>query len=207
MKVCAISPFSIATTQEILNFISTLNHELIILPGGAQNHPSINQIQNNINSLSTVFVETGHKKLSTRPWIVSCNQTTKMPVQLFAQTPRAIDLDSLQKIWAQRNHTIASKKISFAICGEVDAFTVRGTVKFNRSLPFSVLINPTHTIRGRWNHLGRKLSNLSLKKVVVHTANNNKNHHKLSTNLRIYKNGNIRPVHQSGNLSWSECKI
>jgi hypothetical protein len=207
MKVCAISPFSIATAQEILSFIATLSHELIILPGGAPNHPTIKQIQNNVNPKSTVFVETGYKKLSMRPWIVSKNQTTQMPRQLFAQTPRSSNLDALQNIWAQRTHIISSKKVSFAICGEVDAFTVRGTVKFNRRLPFHILINPTHTVRGRWNHLGRKLSNLSLKKVVVHTANNNKNHNKLLTNLRIYKNGNIRPVHQIGNLSWSECKI
>ena len=207
MKACAISPFSIATTQELLNFIATINHELIILPGGAPNHPSVRQIQNAISPQSTVFVETGYKKLSNRPWIVLKKSVIQMPGQLFAQTPRASDLDNLQNIWGKRTHLIASKKVSFAICGEVDAFTVRGTVKYNRNLPFNILVNPTHTVRGRWNHLGRKLSNLSIKKVVIHNANNDRNHNKLTTNLRIYKNGVISPVHQIGNLSWSECKV
>ena len=171
MKICAISPFFSATQKEILNFISSINHDLIVLPGNASNHPTIKQIQKHINKKSHVFVEIGNGKLSSRPWIVSKNHTIQMPKQIFVQNPKASDLDLLQKAWLQRTQIISNKKVSFAICGEVDGFTKNGLVKYRRNLPFEVLINPTHTVRGRWNHLGPKLSNLSHKKVVVHTAN------------------------------------
>jgi len=108
-----------------------------------------------------------------------------MPSQIFAVDPTTCDLDQLQGIWAERTHKIGGRKVSFAICGEIDAFAKDGSVKSGRQLKYDVIVNPTHTTRGRWNHLGEKLRNLSAGTVVVHVANNDYNHHGVTTLVRI----------------------
>ncbi|GAU08262.1 hypothetical protein [Desulfoplanes formicivorans] len=207
MKICAISPFELASKHEIIAFIKKINHDLVILPGNSSNHPTIKEIQKNINSITKVFVEIGNGKLASTPCLVSKMNVIKMPSQLFAQNPTSHDVDNLVSIWSKRTIKVNGKQISFAICGEIDAFHKDGYVKYNQNLPFEILINPTHTIRGRWNHLGPKLSNLSKGTVVVHVANNDRNHHCLSTNVRIYEDSQLCPQYQSVNLSWAECKI
>jgi hypothetical protein len=114
---------------------------------------------------------------------------------------------SFQDAWPIRTHKIKGRECSFAICGEVDGFKKDGSVKKERILPFDILINPTHTTRGRWNHLGLKLKNLSRGTAVVHVANNDYNHHRVTTHLRVYVDGQIMPRSISGNISFSECEI
>lgn len=116
-------------------------------------------------------------------------------------------MDQLQSVWSDRTHIIKRRKISFAVCGEIDAFKKDGEVKANRKLPYDILINPTHTIRGRWQHLGPKLKKLSLGAAVIHVANNDYDRHDVTTHLRIYVNGEIMQRHVSGGISWSECKL
>lgn len=153
------------------------------------------------------FVETGAGKHKSIPRLVSPTQQIEMPIQVFAKNPTSSDLDKLQSIWPLRTHKIGDRMFSFAICGEVDGFKKNGFVKYGRKLPYDVLVNPTHTIRGRWNHLGVKLKILSAGRVVIHVANNNRKHHKLTTHIRIYKNGNILKRYTSGNITWSEFEI
>jgi len=207
MKICAISPFSNASKKEMLTFISTLNHDLIVLPGNGPNHPSCNLIQQCMQTNSRVFVEVGSGKFASKPWLVSKTSLIQMPDQIFAQTPRTGDIDALELAWPKRTFSISERVVSFAICGEIDGFSKNGSVKYGRKLPFDVLINPTHTIRGRWNHLGVKLSNLSIGTAVIHTANNNKNKFNLTTHLRLYVNGVICTRQNTGKLTWSECQI
>jgi hypothetical protein len=209
MKICAISPFNSATRIEILKFISRCNHDLIILPGNAKNHPTPQSVAKVLKKGAFAFVETGRGKGKSIPCLVSSMQQIKMPSQcVFVGEPRAKDLDDLQRIWHQRTHKIGSREFSFAICGEINVFKTDGSVKLGRSLPYDILINPTHTIMGRFNHLGIKLQNLSAGTVVIHVANNNKNSHRLITDIRIYINGNVQYGKRgSDSIRWSECEI
>ena len=206
MRICAISPLESATKSEILSLISTLDHDLIVLPGWAKNHPDPMSLAKELNRNSYAFVETKGKKRVGVPSLVTNETYLSMPPQVFIDSPSAKDLDSLQSIWTSRTHKICNANISFAICGEIDAFQKDGKAKMGRNFPFEILINPTHTTRGRWNHLGEKLNNLSRNTVVVHVANNDYGHHEITTHIRIYKNKKIMPVVNSGGISYSECK-
>ena len=189
MRICAISPLKSANINEILQFISNCNHDLIVLPGNADNHPSYRSVAEVLRPGVCAFVETGSGKGNSVPWFVSSTRQVRMPPQIFATKPTASQLDQLQAIWPERTHQVKDRKFSVAICGEIDAFAKDGSVKAGRSLPYDVLVNPTHTTRGRWNHLGVKLKNLSAGTVVVHAANNDFDHHRVTTQVRIYVNG------------------
>ncbi len=205
MKICAVSPLSDANEREILAFIRDCKADLIVLPGAAQNHPSYQQVSKSLKSGVLAFVET--RKRKSIPWLVSASKHIEMPPQIFATYPTAKELDRLQDAWPRRTHKIKDHKCSFAICGEIDAFKKNGSVKGGRDLPFDILINPTHTTRGRWNHLGVKLAQLSQGTAVVHVANNDYNHHDVTTHLRIYVDGEIMPRSTNNNISWSEFEI
>ena len=207
MKICAISPFDTAPTQEILDFMRGCSHDLIVLPGNSQNHPSYRRVSSILKQGVFAFVETGEGKGKSIPWLVSSSTQVRMPPQVFAANPKAGDLDKLQSIWSERTHKINERKCSFAICGEVDGFNKKGIVKKGRKLPYEILINPTHTARGRWNHLGVKLESLSKGTVVVYVANNIFNRHNVISHLRIYRDGKIVKRNVSGKIAWSECKI
>jgi len=207
MKIYAISPLISAKKIEILQFVGNCDHGLVILPGNAMNHPCYKEIKRILKPGVFAFVETGLGKGDSIPWLVSSTKEIQMPNQIFATSPKATDLDCLQKVWPDRTHQIYNRRVSFAICGEIDGFAKDGSVKSKRQLPYDILANPTHTTRGRWNHLGPKLSNLSLGTVVIHVANNDYNHHNVTTNVRIYMDGEILPRYNKGKIGWSACKI
>jgi hypothetical protein len=207
MKICAISPLESASCKEILRFLGKCNHDLIILPGNAENHPSYRQIVKVLKPGLFAFVETGTEKGRSVPWLVSSKQQIKMPSQVFITKPTAGELDQLQSIWPARTHKVANHEVSFAICGEIDAFSKKGTVKAGRKLPYDILVNPTHTTRGRWNHLGVKLKALSTETAVVHVANNDYDHQQVTTNVRIYLDENLLGRQYAGKIAWSECEI
>lgn len=207
MRICAVSPLESSNVNEILHFLAKCDHDLVVLPGNAENHPSYLRAVKVLKSGVTAFVESGSGKGKSVPWLVSPKKKIRMPSQIFATKPTARELDRLQSIWSKRTHKINDRMVSFAICGEIDAFKKDGSVKAGRSLPYEVLINPTHTTRGRWNHLGPKLENLSAGTVVVHVANNDYDHHEVTTNVRIYLNGMVMERINSGGLAWSECEI
>jgi len=118
-------------------------------------------------------------------------------------------MDDLVKAWPNRTFPIGSKKVTFAICGEINGFNPDGHVKHGRTLRlFDILANPVHRVMGRWQHLGRKLKALSKGKVVIHVSNNERNHN-LSTDLRIYINETLQKINiqHAGTLKWCECKI
>lgn len=107
-----------------------------------------------------------------------------------------------------RTHKISNRNVSVAICGDIDGFTKDEAVKAGRNLPYEVLINPTHTTRGRWSHLGPKLENLSRDTAVVCVANNDYDHWGgLTTNVCIYVNGKIMKQNETGKITWSMCEI
>ena len=207
MRICAVSPLSSANPQEILLFLSKCNHDLVVLPGNAENHPTHLRVAKVLKPNVSVFVETGSGKSRSAPWLVSSNQCVRMPNQIFSRKPSASELDQLESIWPERTQKICSRMVSFAICGEIDGFRKDGSVKAGRHLPYEILVNPTHTTRGRWNHLGPKLVSLSFGTAVVHVANNDYDHHGVTTALRIYVNGIIMKRIVSGNIAWSECEI
>ena len=84
-----------------------------------------------------------------------------MPHGIFPKSPKANDMDRLVSAWPDRTFSVASRKVTFAICGEINGFNPDGHVKFGRVLPFDILANPAHSLMGRWQHLGPKLSALS----------------------------------------------
>jgi hypothetical protein len=211
MKVCAVSPWETASTNDILDFLRETTAELVVLPGvsKSKNTPSREVVQRVIRPGVAVFVQNGESKDNTTPYLVTCDRAEPMPPQIFKQSPTAKCMDDLVAAWPDRTFPIGSRTVTFAICGEINGFNPNADVKHGRVLPFDILANPTHTVMGRWQHLGPKLSALSKGKMVVHVANNNRNHERLSTDLRIYINGNLQEakLQCAGRLKWCECEI
>src|SRR5260370_40625130 len=109
-----------------------------------------------------------------------------MPHGIFSQSPKAKHMDELVVAWPDRTFPIGSRTVTFVICGEINGFNTNGHVKYGRVLPFDILANPAHTVMGRFQILGPKLSALSKGSVVIHVANNDSNHDRLKTDVRIY---------------------
>lgn len=192
MKVVLISPFTNALESEILYEIEHADADLILLPGFCKNMPTPQKIQSVIKLGVSVFVEHRGEKCSAIPSLVTKDNIHDMPRQVFINKPSNADIERLLTCLQQRTFTICDRKVTFLICGEIMLFNPNGEVKYNQNLPFSidVLANPCHTIMGHWNHLGNKFINLSKKNtLVLYVTNNNKNHHRITTNVRIYKNG------------------
>ena len=210
MRICAISPFKSAASEEILQFLSTCTHDLVILPGIEKNHPTVDNISPVLRQGVSAFIEDGTNKNEAIPWLVSNSGRIRMPKQIFTNTKgmRARDLDNLQDVWIKRKFHIGSKNVSFIICGEINAFNVDATVKKKRKLPFEILVNPSHTPMGRWNFLGIKLKILSTNKVVIHVANNTLKYPlKSKSDVRIYVDKELMKRIVVGNIAISECEI
>jgi len=208
MKICAVSPLESANAKDILDFIGDCEHDLVVLPGYAENHPSYQSVATVLKPGVFAFVETGPGNDDKRvPWLVSSKQQVSMPSQIFSKDPKARDLDDLQEIWDERTHNICGRMVLFAICGEINAFRINGLVRRGDNPPYDVLVNPAHTIMGFFAYLGPKLTNLSEGRVVVHVANNNRGHHRITTDVRIYVNGEIMDRKSDGSFAWSECEI
>ena len=216
MKVCAVSPWETAPARDILCFLGEATAELVVLPGVSRNTPSPQDVQRAIRRGVAVFVQSGRKKqrrklkgkLGAIPYLVTRNRVVRMPCQIFSEcTPTAKQMDELVKAWPKRTFSIGSRQVTFAICGEINGFT-GDHVKHRRVLPFDILANPTHTVMGRWQHLGPKLEALSKGKVAIHVANNDRNHGHLTTDVRIYINETLQGgTVQRGQLKCCECDI
>ena len=216
MKVCAVSPFERATSKDILSFLEMTQAELVVLPGVfKKNTPSPLKAQRRIRSSVAVLVEYGAAKGRSTPYLVTSGGAKSMPHQIFGQSPTAKEIDKLVAAWEARTFLIGSRKVTFIICGEVNGFNPDGSTKHKRVLPsFDILANPTHSVMGRWQHLGRKLSTLSKGRAVIHVANNTKNSENLRTDLRIYKDGVLvnedvpkAKNKEHSNLKAFECEI
>jgi hypothetical protein len=208
MKLCAISPFTNASEAEILAFLSNTTASLVLLPGRSQNTPSPEKVQGTIRHGVSVFVEYKSKKNKSTPYLVTNRKLMAMPRQIFCQRPAVRQIDNLVACLPSRTFAIGSRMVTFFICGELIAFNPDGSVKHGRQLPYDILANPSHTIMGHWNHLGKKLSSLSLRTVTIYTTNNDRNHSGITTDVRIYKNGKVltnRTVH--GKIVCCECRI
>jgi hypothetical protein len=205
-KMIAISPFTSATKQEILDFIRAQPKALIVLPGNQSNTPSPRQIQRVISTGAMVFAE-GAKGQNGRPaFIITKSRISKMPSQVFARKPTADNIEALAAILPHRTIRLGRRRATFFICGELIAFNPDGRVKHNRKLDYDIIINPAHSIMGHWNHLDKKLTSLSCESVAVYVTNNDRNHH-LNSDIRIYKDGVLKKRNSGINIAWSECPI
>ena len=173
-----------------MELLRSTRAELVILPGVSLNTPSPQHIQNVIHPAVTVFVEHAGEKGRAQPFFLRHDTLVRLPRQLFPRSPKAKELETLESIWPSRKCNIGPREVAVLMCGELNGFDVRGMPKYGRQLPYDILVNPTHSIMGRWNHLDKKFKALSRKKkVVIHTANNDRNHPNLSTDVRIYVDG------------------
>jgi hypothetical protein len=188
MKITAISPLNSATPQSIVDLISTLRSDLVVLPGFAENIPAAAAIQKVLHPGTKVFLESG-KKQSVTPWLVSPTEIIGMPKQIYAQAPNAENLRQLESSFQGRTFKILHREVSFILCGEINAFNTDGLAKAEIQLPFDVLVNPAHSLMGRWHILGAKLRALSVGRTVVHVANNAKGSRSPTTDVRIYHDG------------------
>jgi hypothetical protein len=205
-RVIAISPFARATKKEIVDFVAMHPKSLIVLPGNWSNTPSVRKIQRAIHGGSVVFTE-GAKGKNGRPaFIISKSRISKMPSQIFAKKPRAADIKALTHALPRRTIRVGRQKATFFICGELIAFNPDGTVKHKRKFDHDIVINPAHTLMGHWNHLGKKLASLSEGSIAVYVTNNVKDRH-LTSDVHIYKDGELVKRNRRESLAWSECRI
>lgn len=205
MRLLAFSPMSTATSEEITSFIAAAQADLIVLPGYAANTPSPERLQAVLRPSVRVFIEAAGGKQQSTPMLVGRAVGQAMPKQIIARDPVASQLDQLSAVFPKRTFSIRKRSVSFVLCGEITAFNPDGTVKGNRSLPFDVLVNPAHTLMGRWRVLGPKLAKLSQDSVVVHVANNKNSNRRVSTDVRIYCNGKNVTERQTNSFgAWCE---
>jgi hypothetical protein len=209
MKVCAVSPWATASARDILSFLKGATAEIVVLPGVCLNTPSPQEVQRALARGVHVFVEHGGAKAKAIPYLVTCDGAEPMPPGVFAQSPTAKLMEQLAAVWPCRTSCVGSREVTFAICGEINAFNPDGSTKHGQELKFDILANPAHTIMGRWQHLGPKLRALSNGRVVIHVANNNRNHGHLTTDLRIYINEILQEdkLQNDGKLKWCECEL
>ncbi len=188
LKITAIAPLDRSSSTHILTLVSELHADLIILPGYWHNTPSITRIRKTLPKDAWAFLESG-EKLHSSPILISSSATIRLPRQVFGTSPTKQQLFDLESCFAHRTVQIGQQRVSFILCGEINAFQVDGITKSGINLPFDILISPAHFVMGRWHILGRKLSTLSHRGVVVHVANNHKNSDRLTTDVRIYAGG------------------
>ena len=207
MEITAISPLSCATPQSIVDLISTLRSELIVLPGFELNIPTAKAIQRVLKPGARVFLESAGKQQAA-PWLVSHTDIIGMPNQVFAQNPTTKALRSLESSFPKRTFLLGQRKVSFILCGEINAFTADGSAKAKTDLPFDILVNPAHSLMGRWHILGEKLKSLSKGRTVIHVANNTRDRRKATTDVRIYCDGEQVGQRESNeNAAWRTYQL
>ena len=205
-RIIAVSPFASATKKEIVDFIAMYSKALIVLPGNRSNTPSPRKIQNAIRGGSVVFAEGAKGKNGRFGFIIARSKINRMPPQIFAKRPTADNIESLGTMLPYRTIRMGRRKATFFICGELIAFNPDGSVKHHRKLDHDIVINAAHTLMGHWNHLRKKLERLSHGSLAVYVTNNIEDHH-LTSDVRIYKDGELMPRQRGDNLAWSECRI
>lgn len=213
MNLCIVSPFGVASKSQILDFVNYCTADLIIFPGfNANNTLPIIDVQNALQYHSKIFMEFPENgfnaKMEVTPSIVSKKDIFKMPKQIFIQKPKKRDLNTLLSIWDDRTLCLGNRKMTFIICGEINGFNLDGRLKFNREHIYDIIVNPCHTMMRHWNYLGQKLSHISKNSLAIYITNNNKNNHRVSTDLRIYKNEQrIEEKSFDSNISWATLEI
>lgn len=150
-----------------------------------------------------------NKKLA-QPYVVSKNSLFRLPKQQFAQNPSQKQVLTLGATLANRTVQIAVRQVTFILCGEINGFDKYGLLKHGITPTMDIIAHPTHTPMGRWHLLGAKLAALSQSGTVLHAANNVKGPN-ISTDVRIYQNGQRLPLAKNstanGLIAWMECKI
>gem|GEM_PF-1616481 len=211
--------------MEILKFLQGRSDDLILLPGARNDFSEPKEIQKILQPGVHIFIENGLKKFinfpqkSTGimrnewaiPYVITDRTIRQLPKQVFSNHPKPRDIDEWINILPDRIFSIANKNIIFILCGELIAFNPDGTLKHRKRLPqlqkIDIIANPAHSVMGHWNWLGDKFVSLSKGRICLYTANNNKNNSTITTDVRIYRDGNLLPLenrmHQNG-LTWIE---
>lgn len=208
LRITALSPFICATPRAIVEQISIVESGLVVLPGWRRNGPSLVDLQQALQTGVTLFAELGPSIQRRKAYLVTCEANTQIPDQVFAERPSLSALSKLAGRLPERTIKLGSHRVVFFLCGEIHAFDANGTPKADVELPFEVLINPAHSMMGRWRVLGQKLEALSRGRVVVHVANNYGNNHRVSTDVRIYADGKqVGERIANGYVTWSTFEV
>lgn len=207
MKLCALSPFDSATPKAVLEFVESCSANFLMLPGARENTPTPRQVRSVLGHHQTAFVEGRGGKTDATPYLVTKHSQHAMPRQIFSQHPTAAEVDRLAEALPDRSIVLSGTRITIFMCGELIAFNPDGSVKHGRTLQYDILANPAHTMMGHWNHLGRKLATLSRKSAALYATNNTAEHSRVTTDVRIYKEGHLVRRHCTGALAWCECEI
>jgi hypothetical protein len=208
MNICAISPHTKTPKSRILQLLHEVKTDLVLLPGFSSNMPTPAEVQSVIDSQKAAFVETLGKESEATPCFVTSQAVRPMPQQIFGRKPTAKHIDALIRILPDRTFSVAARSVTFLICGELLAFNPDGSIKHGRKLSLDILANPAHTLMGHWNYLDRKLKSLSNGSVAMYATNNDRNHDRITTDVRIYRNCKLVPERNTlDGLSWSQCEI
>lgn len=223
MKVCATSPQcpnrngtktkAAASTQQILHYLATCRQDFVLLPGAcSENTPAPDAIQRVLAPGVHVFVESLEEaaaKKQAQPWVVTADCLHPLPKQLFAQSPSRADVLALGTTLTDRTVAIAGRQVTLILCGEINGFNTNGLLKHGSTPAMDIIAHPTHSPMGRWHVLGPKLAALSRSGTVLHAANNDKGP-QISTDLRIYQNGQRLPIAKNsaanGSIGWMQCQ-
>lgn len=208
LRITAVSPFLCAQPRVIVEQISNVKSGLVVLPGWRSNGPSLLDLQRALHPGVTLFTEVGLSIQQRKAYLVTSIAIKELPVQTFAERPSLSKLSDLAARLPERTIELGGKQVAFFLCGEIHAFDVKGIPKAEVNLPFDILINPAHLIMGRWRILGKKLEALSRGKVVVHVANNDRNNHRLNTDVRIYASGKqVGERNTNREVAWREFEV
>jgi hypothetical protein len=117
MKLCALSPFTIASRDEILSFLKQSTAELIVLPGVCKNVPTVAHVQAVIRRGVAVSVQEqeGKSKVEAISYFVTCDKAQSMPHQFFSQSPSTKGIDNLVAASSKRTFDVGSRKVTFVI--------------------------------------------------------------------------------------------
>lgn len=208
LRITAVSPFLCANPHVIVEQISNVNSGLIVLPGWRNNGPSLLDLQQVLRPNVSLFAEVGLSIRQRKAYLITSLAVKELPVQTFIQRPSLSELSNLSARLPERIIELGGFQVAFFLCGEIHAFDVNGMPRVEINHPFDVLINPAHFIMGRWHILGKKLEALSRAKVVVHVANNDRNNHRLSTDVRIYAGGEqVGERNTNIDMAWKEFEV
>lgn len=151
------------------------------------------------------------KNVFAKPCLVTHKQIRELRQQVFVNDVTKKEIEKLQSSLQNHKLSVTGREVTLILCGEIHAFKADGTVKHGGQFELADnVINPTHTPMTRWGLLGQKLEALSVGRVVIHLTNNTSPRKIISTDLRVYKNGNLdlEPKPQSESFArWIDIAV
>ena len=190
MKALFFSPKDGSTTfrQDLVAILKKTKPEIIFLPGHLSYHPPLSFFKR-ISVAHNVYILIEYaRKRSSQPVLIFKGKVIQIfPVQHLETSRDYAEIKTLHTILPSR---VFLKKYLLLMCGEINAFDVRGSMKANGPPPkYKLVVDVVHTNMAHWNHLLKKYKALSTRKRwSVHITNNTCK--SLNTSLRIFYDGN-----------------